>query len=351
MGGRCIAAGTLVRTPSGDVRAEDIWNCGEIVTLRNGQETVEPIKWVGQRHVDLKRHARPEQAAPIRIRAGAIAEATPAKDLLVSPEHAIFIDGALVQARSLVNGGSIVQERGTDEITYYHIELATHGVFFADGLAVESYLDNGDRSFFESEDAPVMLHPALTPRTEFDVRKTDAAYAPFLTDPDAVEPIWHRLADRSQAMGYGRPDLETTSDADLHVVADGKIVRPTADGNGRYVFVLPAGVASASLVSRFAIPVDSTPYADDARRLGVAVSSISIQSQGNEVLIPADFPIEAQGWHDAEQLGASMWRWTDGAAELPLGGITGSAIVTVTCRTVGAYPIYDERVRPSLKAA
>lgn len=348
---RCLAAGTLVRTPSGEVPAEEIWGCTEIVTLRDGVETVEPIKWVGQRHVDLKRHARPEQAAPVRIRAGAIAEGQPARDLFVSPEHAIFVGGALIQARALMNGGSIVQERGTDEVTYYHIELESHGVFFANGLAVESYLDNGDRSFFESDDGPVMLHPTLTPRTEFDVRKTAEAYAPFLTDPAMVEPIWRQLAKRSAEMGYSRPDLVTTADSDLHIVADGHVVHPTADGDGRFVFVLPAGVASASLVSRFAIPTDSAPYADDARRLGVAVSSISIRSQGNTVVIPADFPVNAAGWHDAERLGSSLWRWTDGAAELPLGDIKDAAVLTICCRTVDLYPIYDERARPIEKAA
>jgi len=348
---RCIAAGTLVRTPSGEIPAEEMWGCKEIVTLRDGRETVEAIKWIGQRHVDIKRHARPEQAAPVRIRASAIAEGQPTRDLYVSPEHAVFIDGALVQARALVNGGSIVQERGVDEVTYYHIELESHGVFFADGLAVESYLDNGDRSFFASENEPVMLHPTLTPKTEFDVRKTDQAYAPFLTAPAAVEPIWRRLAQRSEAMGYGQADLMTTADADLHIVADGKVIRPTADGDNRFVFVLPANVTSASLVSRFAIPSDLAPYADDARRLGVAVSSISIQSQGSDVLIPADFPVDAAGWHDAEAEGASIWRWTDGVAELPLNGVKGAAVVTICCRSVGTYPIYDERARPVQKAA
>ena len=348
---RCIAAGTLIRTPSGEVPVEEVGDRTEIVTLRDGLETVESIKWIGQRYVDIKRHARPEQVAPVRIRAGAIAEGQPSRDLLVSPEHAVLINGVLIQARALVNGGSIVQERGTDEVTYYHLELQSHGVFFADGLTVESYLDNGDRSFFETEGQPVMLHPVLTPATEFDVRKSAEAYAPFLTDPATVEPTWRQLAQRSEAMGYGQPKLITTADSDLHIVADGKTIRPTVDGDGRFVFVLPAGVASASLVSRFAIPTDVVPYADDARRLGVAVSSISIRSQGNDVLIPADFPIDASGWHDAEQLDTSSWRWTDGAAQLPLSDVQGASVVTVTCRTVAGYPIYDERVRPVQQAA
>ena len=348
---RCVAAGTRIRTPSGAVLVEAVRDSAEIVILRNGVQVVESVKWVGHREVDIKRHARPEQAAPVKIRAGAIAEGQPSRDLQLSPEHAIFIDGALIQARSLVNGGSITQERGTDSVTYYHIELDTHGAFFAEDLAVESYLDNGDRSFFETEDGPLMLHPQIASRSEFDVRKTGETFAPFLTEPEAVEPIWRRLSERSKHLGYVAPGLVTTNEADLHIVADGRILRPTADGDRRFVFVLPAGVASATLVSRFAIPLDLAAYADDARRIGIAVSSISIGSRSQDVVIPFDFPTDANGWHEAETLGSSAWRWTDGSAELPLGDVDGTAVVTVVCRGSDQYPVYDDRARPLQKVA
>ncbi len=351
MGGRCLAAGTFVRTPSGDVRIEDLWNCNEIVTLRDGAETVEPIKWVGRRRVDVKRHPRPELIAPVRIRAGAIAEGRPARDVLVSPEHAIYCDGVLVQARALMNGGSIFQERATESVIYFHVELESHGVFFAENLPVESYLDNGDRSFFESDEEAVMLHPALKSEPEVDIRKTGAAYAPFITAPEAVEPIWRRIAERSAEIGYSVPELQVTRNADLHILADGKIIRPISDRDERYTFVLPAGVQAASLVSRFSIPVDLVPYADDPRRLGVAVKSISIKTQDQEIVVPVDFPADAAGWYDPERSGTSMWRWTDGAAELPLDPIQGSAVVTVVCRTVDGYPVYDERAQPARKVA
>ena len=47
----------------------------------------------------------------------------------------------------LINGTSIVQvKRGT--VTYHHVELPEHAVILAEGLAVESYLDVGDRANF-----------------------------------------------------------------------------------------------------------------------------------------------------------------------------------------------------------
>jgi len=34
----------------------------------------------------------------------------PARDLLLSPDHAVFIDGVLIPVRYLINGSTIVQE-------------------------------------------------------------------------------------------------------------------------------------------------------------------------------------------------------------------------------------------------
>ena len=47
---------------------------------------------------------------PVCIAAGAFGENVPARDLFVSPDHAISIDGGLVPVRLLVNGASIIRE-------------------------------------------------------------------------------------------------------------------------------------------------------------------------------------------------------------------------------------------------
>ncbi len=60
----------------------------------------------------------------------------------------MFIDGALIPIRYLVNGDSIVQQPA-DEVTYYHVELPAHAVILADGLPCESYLDTGNRAVFD----------------------------------------------------------------------------------------------------------------------------------------------------------------------------------------------------------
>jgi hypothetical protein len=72
---------------------------------------------------------------------------------VVSPDHCLFLDGALVPARLLVDGHRIVAETGVAEVTWFHIELPRHAVILAEGAAAESWLDCGNRAWFEN--APV----------------------------------------------------------------------------------------------------------------------------------------------------------------------------------------------------
>ena len=84
----------------------------------------------------------------MRVSAGAFAAGVPHRDLLLSSDHAVLVGGVLIPIRYLINGASIAQER-RDEITYYHVELKTHGVLLADAVyTAESYLDTGNRAAF-----------------------------------------------------------------------------------------------------------------------------------------------------------------------------------------------------------
>ena len=143
----CLLEGTLIQTPEGERRVEDL-RAGDLVLTADGASA--PIRWIG--HSTLNAH-RPGSMAilPIRIRAGALGENIPQRDLLLSPDHAVFIEDVLVQAAALVNGESVVRERGAaNPIHYYHVELAAHALILAEGAPVETFVDNIDRMAFDN---------------------------------------------------------------------------------------------------------------------------------------------------------------------------------------------------------
>ena len=161
----CFVAGTRLLTVSGEVAVQTLAPGDLLVTL-SGQ--ARPLQWIGHRHVDCARHPKPEDVWPVRVHAHAFARGMPQRDLLLSPDHAVFVGGALIPVRYLVNGKSIVQEQ-CDEVTYYHVELPSHEVILAEGLPCESYLDTGNRSTFVDAGRLARLTPAavlaISPRS------------------------------------------------------------------------------------------------------------------------------------------------------------------------------------------
>lgn len=341
-------SGARIRAARGDVAVETITYGDAVVVIRDGHEGLEPVIWVGQSHIDVARHAHPEEAAPIRLRKDALATDQPSQDLLVSPEHCLIIDGLCVPAKLLVNGGSIVSERDHPPFTYYHLELEQHGILLAENTPAESYLDTGNRVSFNNTNQPRPLHPSFSVNAGAARWITDAC-APLARVPEQVEPIWVRMAERSTAIGYAMPVVTTVDDAQLRLVADGRVIEPVSDRDCRYVFMVPVGTIAVSLQSRFCIPADRMiPGQRDTRRLGVRVDWIAIRSEDRgETILSADHPTLVEGWNDVEREGAAMWRWTDGAAMLPWRTTMTVAIVTVRCSPVDRYPVCDQQVRLS----
>lgn len=339
----CYADGASIRTARGETAVENIATGDQVVVIRDGRECLEVVRWVGHTAINLSGHAYLEDAAPIRFRANAIADNQPIRDLLVSPEHCMIIEGRCVSAKLLVNGGSIVSERDHAPFSYHHIELDRHGVLLAENTPSESYLDTGNRSAFDNMSDARQLHPVFRLNANSSRWAVDACAQ--LASAAEVESIWTALAARSEQIGFPIPAVATVQDSDLHLVVDGTVIRPATSRNARYVFMVPAGSTSVSLASRVCIPADKLEASQrDTRRLGVRVSWMAIRSEDAETILSADNPGLRTGWNDVEGDGQSMWRWTDGSAMIPWTDVSGAAVLTVCCTQVDAYPIYDDKL-------
>jgi hypothetical protein len=143
----CFAAGTRILTVLGEVAVEKLEPGMMLVTAHAG---VQPVKWIGTRHYAGAFIAGNRDVLPIVIKAGAIDDGVPARDLTVSPGHAMMIDGALVHAKRLLNGRTIIQRDAVDAISYFHIEMASHEVIFAEHAPAETFMDEQFRRQFQN---------------------------------------------------------------------------------------------------------------------------------------------------------------------------------------------------------
>ena len=140
-GSNCLLKGTLIETPMGPVEVETL-SVGDLVVTARGE--TRPVKWIGWQSYTKDGVAWNESVMPIRVKRFAIDSKTPQRDLYLSPNHALLIDGVLIRAKDLVNGQSIARVSMDQAIDYYNIVLDTHEAVLAEGTAVETYLMRGD---------------------------------------------------------------------------------------------------------------------------------------------------------------------------------------------------------------
>ncbi|MCW5733190.1 MAG: Hint domain-containing protein [Enhydrobacter sp.] len=122
-------------------RAIESLAVGEAVATRFGGLT--PIKAISSFTLCREAGLWVGPSRPVRIKRGALGENMPAVDLCLTASHAVFVDGFLVPAGDLVNGGSIVFEtaEGQDTLDFFHIALERHDIIDAGGALCESLRD------------------------------------------------------------------------------------------------------------------------------------------------------------------------------------------------------------------
>jgi len=187
----CYCRGTLIQTPDGEVPVEALAIGDEVVTA-SGE--AKPVKWIGQRSYTGWLAAGNPKAMPVHFKPGSLADGVPRRDLRVSPEHAIYIDGSLVPAALLANGVSIVKMEGVEEVHYFHIELDAHDVIVAEGALAETYIDDDNRGMFHNVAEFGRLYPDA--KVERPVRYC----APRLEDGFGLEALRRALSWRAQRL-------------------------------------------------------------------------------------------------------------------------------------------------------
>lgn len=142
----CFTPGTRITTREGDTPVEDLRPGDEVLTRDNG---FRPLVWTGRRDLSAADLAASHALRPVRIAAGSLGDGLPCRDMLVSPQHRMLLEGwradllfgepeVLVAARHLT-GLPGVTTTVTQGIAYIHILFDRHEIVRADGAWSESF--------------------------------------------------------------------------------------------------------------------------------------------------------------------------------------------------------------------
>jgi len=198
----CYCRGTLIRTAAGDRPVEDL-KIGDLIVTASGEAL--PLKWIGRRSYRDWLAVGNAAVQPIRFKAGSIAPHVPSRDLYVSPEHAMFLDGMLIPAFHLVNGLSVLKMSGVETIDYFHLEFDRHVVIFAEDAPAESFVDDESRMLFHNAAEYRQLYPN-------EPRRGWAEFcAPRVEDGFELYALQQALAARAADLGFGMTAAPATT--------------------------------------------------------------------------------------------------------------------------------------------
>jgi hypothetical protein len=293
----CYCRGSLILTSRGEVAVEDLVVGDSAVTASGAAR---PIKWIGKRSYAGRLAANNPKVMPICFKRGALADNVPRRDLWVSPEHAMYLDGALVPAKLLVNGVSIVKAASVEEVHYYHVELETHDVILAEGAAAESFVDDGGRGVFHN----VLEFHALYPD---ETIPTAARYcAPRVEDGEALEQHRRTLLGRARRL---RADGTAAPEAALQ----GSIDAVSYDRIAGWVFdqASPEAPVRAVLLSNGAVIAE---FSADQPRPDVAEAGFGTGRYGFDIALTR--PLSKGVRHEIVLRSASDWTPLPGPASV-----------------------------------
>lgn len=153
----CFLTGTQIATPFGGRPIETL-QPGDLILTATGAAI--PVLWVWHQQMPNITGVG-EGRAPIRIAAHALGPGCPERDLMLTADHALWVDGFLIHAGALVNGRTIRPVSMTEmpaSFGYWHIETEAHSLIMAENCPVESFLPYTARFTYDSHAAYLAQH-------------------------------------------------------------------------------------------------------------------------------------------------------------------------------------------------
>ncbi|TMV07937.1 hypothetical protein FGK63_10820 [Ruegeria sediminis] len=158
----CFVAGTLIETEYGPRPVEDL-AVGDLVRVASGE--LLPIVWIGKRTLSAEELKLNSNFRPVCIGKNALGPDLPSRDLFVSPQHRIVLQGwpaemlfgepqVFAAAVHLVDDRRIRRVTTDEPVTYFHLACERHVVLIANGLPTES-LFPGDMALMAFDRADV----------------------------------------------------------------------------------------------------------------------------------------------------------------------------------------------------
>jgi hypothetical protein len=303
----CYCAGTLIRTERGEKRVETL-EIGDDVMTKAG--TGRPIKWIGRRSYGGRFVVGRTDILPICIKAGALGDNVPKRDLWISPHHAMYFEtadraGVLIEARDLLNGVSIVQAGHVDKVAYFHIELDTHDVIIAEGAPSETFIDDDSRGMFHNSHEYEMLYAD-------EVAQPACYCAPRRDEGCEVEAVRQRITRRAglvrasdgPRIGGLRGYIDLVSETCvagwaqnidhpeapvcLDILVNGQLIGQTLANRYREDLAR-AGLGSGSHSFEFTLPAE---YAGECRAVEVRRSlDGALLARSSKAFVPGDSPL------------------------------------------------------------
>jgi len=142
----CFTPGTVIATPAGEKRVEDLRVGDRVLTRDNG---LQEIRWTGSCRLGAETLRKAPALRPVRIRSGALDHGLPEADILVSPWHNVLIqndkaarffeDGEVLAAAGHLTSMEGVEVVDVPSVTYVHFMFDRHEVVLSNGFWTESF--------------------------------------------------------------------------------------------------------------------------------------------------------------------------------------------------------------------